>query len=256
VTGAGADAGGVFDDLEAEEERLDGILAGLSQDQWLAPSAAAGWSVADVILHLAQSEEGVVSSAAGTPMAGFGGAAGAGQTVDDWAAHMVRSQRAAPGAVFERWRRARRDALAALRAADPDVPLRWVAAPIKPETLATTRMAEHWAHALDVTGPFGMDLPDTDRLRHIAWLAHRTLPYALARAGQAAPGGFAVRVELTAPDGLAAWRLGRGDAESVITGPAGAFCRVAAQRLDPASSGLRASGPHGALALSVVRTYA
>ena len=41
-----------------------------------------------------------------------------------------------------------------------------------------------------------------------------------------------------------------------ITGTAGDFCRVAAQRLDPAQSGLRASGPHGATAIRVLRTYA
>jgi hypothetical protein len=42
----------------------------------------------------------------------------------------------------------------------------------------------------------------------------------------------------------------------VISGPAGAFCRVAAQRLAPEQSGLRASGPHGQAALRLVRTYA
>ena len=44
-----------------------------------------------------------------------------------------------------------------------------------------------------------------------------------------------------------------------ITGGKVNFCRVAAQRLDPnepAQSGLRASGPHGATALRVLRTYA
>ena len=110
-----------------------------------------------------------------------------------------------------------------------------------------------WAHGLDIAGPLGADFPDTDRLRHIAWLAHRTLPYALSLAGeQSAP----VRCELTAPDGEQVWRFGPPDAESAITGAAGEFCRVAAQRLDPARSGLRASGPHGATALRLVRTYA
>jgi len=52
------------------------------------------------------------------------------------------------------------------------------------------------------------------------------------------------------------WTFGPDDAGSQITGPAGAFCRVAAQRLDPADSGLRAAGPHGAAALRVLRTYA
>ncbi|HTQ92645.1 MAG TPA: hypothetical protein VMK84_24435 [Streptosporangiaceae bacterium] len=41
-----------------------------------------------------------------------------------------------------------------------------------------------------------------------------------------------------------------------FAGAAGEFCRVAAQRLDPARSGLQASGPNGATALRLVRTYA
>ena len=65
-----------------------------------------------------------------------------------------------------------------------------------------------------------------------------------------------VRCELTAPDGEQVWRFGPPDAESAITGAAGEFCRVAARRLDPARSGLQASGPHGATALRLVRTYA
>jgi len=142
--------------------------------------------------------------------------------------------------VFERWQRARRAALAALRAADPDRALAWVAAPVKPATLATTRLAEHWAHGLDITGPLSLDFPDSDRLRHVAWLAHRTLPYAMTVAGeQPAP----VRCELTAPDGGSVWEFGPAEAESGITGPAGDFCRVAARRLAPASSRLSVSGP-------------
>jgi hypothetical protein len=65
-----------------------------------------------------------------------------------------------------------------------------------------------------------------------------------------------VRCELTAPDGAQTWRFGPADAASAITGAAGEFCRVAARRLDPAQTGLQASGPHGATALRLVRTYA
>ena len=49
-------------------------------------------------------------------------------------------------------------------AADPDRPLEWVGAPVKPATLATTRLAEHWAHGLDIAGPLGAEFPDTGRL--------------------------------------------------------------------------------------------
>ena len=252
----------IFDDLAAEQERLEKILSGLDEAQWMSPSGAQGWMIADVVLHLAQSEEGVTATATHRQLrTGLGAAAG--NTMDERAAEAVRMERAAPAEVFERWQRARQAALAAVRAADPDQPLEWVAGPMKPATLATTRLAEHWAHGLDITGPLGIEFPDTQRLRHIAWLAHRTLPYALSLIGQPP---VAVRCELTAPDsagaesagpdGSGTWRFGPADAESVITGTAGDFCRVAAQRLDPAQSGLRASGPHGATALRLLRTYA
>ena len=247
----------IFDDLAAEQERMAEILFGLDEAQWMSASGAPGWTIADVVLHLAQSEEGVVATAAHQGLrAGLGAVAG--DTMDGRAAAAVRMERAAPAEVFARWQRARQAALAAVRAADPDQPLQWVTGPVKPATLATTRLAEHWAHGLDITGPLGIKFPDTERLRHVAWLAHRTLPYALSLAGQPP---VAVRCELTppngaGPDGAEVWRFGPPDAESAITGAAGEFCRVAVRRLDPAQTGLRASGPHGAIALRVLRTYA
>ncbi|HEX4091746.1 MAG TPA: maleylpyruvate isomerase family mycothiol-dependent enzyme [Trebonia sp.] len=239
-----------MDDFVAEALRLQGVLGLLTQAQWQAASQADGWSVADVVLHLAQSDESVVASAGG---AGHRRDVATAGTVDDWAARMVDEERAAPDLVFARWREARDAAVEALRAADPEVPLPWVSGPVKPATLTTTRLAEYWAHGLDITGPLGIDFADTDRLRHIAWLAHRTLPYALSRAGQPPA---EVRCSLTAPDGVTTWTFGPDEAESQISGSAGAFCRVAAQRLDPADSGLRATGPRGPAALRVVRAYA
>jgi len=240
----------IFDDLAAERDRLDGILAGLDEAQWTTPSAAAGWSVADVVLHLAQSDEAVVASADGQTLRV---GPGSGASVDEIMNRLVQAERPASADIYRRWQQASTAALAALRAADPKQALAWVESPMKPATLATTRLAEAWAHGLDITGPLGIDFPDTARLRNVAWLAHRTLPYALALNGG---GPYDVFCELTAPDGTGTWRLGPETAESSITGPAGAFCRVAAQRLAPEDSGLVTQGPHGAAALRVLRTYA
>ena len=195
----------IFDDLGAEQERLEKILSGLDEAQWLSASAADGWTIADVVLHLAQSEEAAAATAThGNLRGGLGVVAG--ETMDARADAAVRMEQAAPAEVFARWQRARQAALAAMRAADPDVPVQWMVGTLKPATLATTRLAEHWAHGLDIAAPLGADFPDTPRLRHIAWLAHRTLPYALSMAGKPdAP----VRCELTAPDGAEVWRFGR-----------------------------------------------
>jgi uncharacterized protein (TIGR03084 family) len=253
----------IFDDLEAEQERLGNILDALDEDQWASPSAAAGWTVADVVLHLAQSEEAVAASVASASVAAAlpaGGSLGtvlsdrpAGATTDEVAERAVRAERAEASQILRRWKQARAASVAALRAADPQRPLPWVDAPLKPATLATTRLAENWAHGLDITGPLGIDFPDSERLRHIAWLAHRTLPYAFAGAGLPAA---EVSCALTAPDGSTAWRYGPASADSAITGAAGAFCRVAVRRLAADQSGLHLTGPDAATALRLLRTYA
>jgi uncharacterized protein (TIGR03084 family) len=240
----------IFDDLVAEQDRLEAILAGLTDDAWAAESGAAGWTVTDVVLHLAQTEEAVLTSLAGHDIHAKWGTEA--ETIDTAMDQWVQAERAAPAVVLERWRTARRSAVTALRQADPQRPLQWAAAPLRPRTLATTRLAEHWAHGLDITGPLGLPFPDTDRLRHVAWLAHVSLPYAFKLAGQEP---HEVYCELAAPDG-ATWRYGPPDAHSTITGSAGAFCRVGALRLPPDESGLVALGPHGPAALRVLRNYA
>ncbi|MEU4164628.1 maleylpyruvate isomerase family mycothiol-dependent enzyme [Actinoplanes sp. NPDC026670] len=240
----------VFDDLEAEQDHLDTVLARLGPTDWTTPSAAASWTVADVLLHLAQTEEAVVATAGGQgdPVRWHE----LGDTVDEAMGALVEAERGDGPEILGRWRTARHASVAALRAADPEQPVRWVATPLKPRTLATTRLAEHWAHALDITVPLGVGYPDTARLRHVAWLGLSTLPYAFRLAGlPPAP----VRCDLTAPDG-SVWRLGDPAAENVITGPAGDFCRVGAQRLAPADSKLLATGPHAATALRLLRNYA
>jgi uncharacterized protein (TIGR03084 family) len=243
---------GIYDDLEAEEDRLDEVLGALGRDDWGRASAAAGWSISDVVLHLAQTEELVVASVKGDA-ALFAREPGQGGSVDEFAALSVEHERSTPpDAVYQRWRAARSAALEALRGCQPGTRLPWATSPLSPATLATTRLAEHWTHALDITCPLGTVYPDTARLRHIAWLAVRTLPYALAVAGlEAGP----VRCALTGPDGER-WEFGPADAESCISGSAAAFCRVAAQRLAPEASGLTTAGPDAATALRAVRTYA
>lgn len=252
-------------DLAAEEGRLSAALATLDEAQWATPSGAPGWSVADVVLHLAQSEELVVATvSASGPPSGAGphreraaafsaaGAEAPSEGIDAVMERLVRAERDEPAVIWRRWESARRAALEALASADPGRSVAWAAAPLRPRTLATTRLAEHWAHGLDVAGLLGFDFDDTARLRHIAWLGHRSLPYAFAVAGEGTPD---VYCELDGPTGEA-WCFGSPDAATVVRGSAGDFCRVGARRLDAASSGLEAEGPQGALALALLRNYA
>jgi uncharacterized protein (TIGR03084 family) len=238
----------VLADLVAEYERLEAILSALTDEQWAAPSAASGWSIGDVVSHLALTEEGV-SLTLGRP---DGGWTERDRPLDAVIDDETRAAGLSGPAAFERWRAARRASVVALERADPATPVAWAAAPLKPRTLATTRVAEHWAHGLDIVEPLGIDFPDTDRLVHIAWLGHASWPYAMRIAGlQPRP----VFCALTAPSGQN-WTFGPSDAASTITGYAGAFCRVGARRLSPAESGLITNGPHAADSLQHLRNYA
>lgn len=242
----------VFAALEAQTDRLDEILGALDADQWSTPSLCPGWSVSDVVLHLAQTEEGVVATIEATgPQIPIEGASNIDEAMEQW----VRAERGAdPSDVHVRWNDARKRALDALRSADPDTPLTWAAAPLRPKTLATTRLSEHWIHTMDIAEPLGVDNPDTEDLEHIAWLALRSIPYAFSRAGAGDPP--TVRADLTSPSGEA-WTFGSDDAECVITGSMGELCRIAARRV-PADQAreVRASGPRSQEVLDLIRTYA
>lgn len=241
----------IIEDLVAEQDRIASVFLALDERDWRTPSLCAGWTICDVVLHLAQTEEAAASTV-GRPIL-TPNRADSPRGVDDAAGRAVEAERDTPQAVFARWRRACHAFVTAFERADPEKPVQWVGGSLKPTTLATTRLAEHWAHGLDITAPLGAAFPDTNRLRSVAWLGHRTLPYAFRLAGLAPQDVYA---ELVAPEGGEMWTLGSPRAASSIRGDAGAFCRVGARRLAPAESGVVADGPHGETALRLLRNYA
>ena len=130
----------------------------------------------------------------------------------------------------------------------------WVAGDLSARTLATTRLAETWIHTGDIADALGVDLEPTDRLRLIARLAWRTLPYAFASSGLTMSGPVAFR--LVGPSGEAWEFLPDEPAVTTIRGPAVDLCAVAARRLDPAATALAGEGPDAGDVLALVRTYA
>lgn len=244
--------------LGEQHRELDDLLAGLDGDAWGRPAPdCPGWSVADVVLHLAQTDELVVAAVdGGFPAAAERVVPGAiGGTVDDVVERIIEHERGAPAPeVHARWRVAAAEVRALLAGSDPRRPLPWVVTDLPARTMATTRLSECWIHTHDVAVAVGARLAPGDRLRHIARLAVRTVPYAFTRAGLTPPAG-PIAARLTAPDG-STWSIGPDDAPTTIHGPALDFCLVAARRLDPGSSGLTAEGPDATDVLRLVRTYA
>jgi uncharacterized protein (TIGR03084 family) len=181
---------------------------------------------------------------------------GPAQDVDDGAALMVERERGKPGtAVRDRYVAGATQLLDCFRSSDPHARVQWVAGELTIRTLTTTRLAETWIHTGDVADGVGVTLEPGDRLRHVARLAWRTLPYAFGRAGRTLTGPVAF--ELTGPSGDP-WTLAPDgeDAVTTIRGDGIELCLVAARRLDPADTELSGDGPDVDAVLELVRTYA
>ena len=244
--------------LREQLDELRSMVEPLDEDGFASPSACEGWSVSDVLLHLAQTNEMAIASLRGT----FGEAiepwpdAAPGATVDDLAGLAVERERGARGrAVYERWQQTADDFAAAADDTPADARVPWIVGDMAARTLVTTRFTETWIHTGDVADGLGIERKPTEHIRHIVRLVHRTIPYAFVRAGNDAPGS--VRFEVTSPtDPTDVWTFGDDDAATVITGPALDLVRVAGQRADASDTELRGTGPDAADVLALMRTFA
>ena len=242
--------------LAAQLDELDALVTGLDDAEWEQPSACPGWSVADVLVHLAQTNEVAIASVEDRAEEVFAmwALGEADTTVDELAGAAVElsSRRSGPE-VHRWWKQTADDMVAAFDAVDPGARVHWVVGEMAARTLCTTRLSETWIHTTDIAGGLGVVVAPTDRLWHIARLVHRTIPYAFARAGRPEPGP--VRFDLAAPDG-SSWTFGDDDAPTIVSGPAHELCLVAGQRADASDSNFVAAGPDGVAVLELVRTFA
>jgi uncharacterized protein (TIGR03084 family) len=244
--------------LAEQQAELSGLLDGLDEDGWQRGSRCEGWSVADVVLHLAQTNELAIGSATGRfgdAMLALGEGMRPATSVDDAADLAVARDRGGPvAAVRDRWEASASTLRDELLACDPHKRVTWVAGQLSARTLATTRLAETWIHTGDVAEALDVELPASERLRHIARLAWRTLPYAFAREGRELVGP--VEFELHGPGGAPWHFVPDGAPVTFVRGDGVELCLVAARRVDPATTGLVAEGPDGRAVLELVRTYA
>jgi len=253
----------VVADLAEEQRILDELLAGLSEERWSTPTLAEGWDVRDTVGHLADTDDMMFASTTGSSSSNLVEIAAEQpgsedvspeDRVDQFTAWQVaRVRKIPPLEVYAWWRSAIARNRETIAGYDPSKKYAWGGNMLSPLSLASARLMETWAHSLDIHGGLGVDLPDTDRLRHIAHLGLRALPYAFTLVGLPAPGP--VRLALTSPAG-AEWKLGPDEAPTVIRGTAGDWCRLVARRDRDGSAGrLQAVGPDAANAIEHGRAF-
>ncbi|HEV2361410.1 MAG TPA: maleylpyruvate isomerase N-terminal domain-containing protein [Acidimicrobiales bacterium] len=135
----------VVSDLRDQHLELDTLLASLAASDWDRPTRCEGWSVADVVLHLSQTDEMALASLTDSYAETFSRLTGGtlGRDIDEGAANMVDGHRGAPGAeVHAKWRAGAAELQAALASRDGHDRVQWVVGTLSVQTLATTRLAE------------------------------------------------------------------------------------------------------------------
>ncbi|MGV9938858.1 TIGR03084 family metal-binding protein [Streptomyces sp. NPDC003401] len=249
-----ADPTPVLDDLRAESDELDRLVAESAPDRWTLPTPAPGWTVAHQIAHLAWTDHSALLAV--TDEDGFRALVEQALAAPDSFVDRGAEEGAAlpPAELLARWRAGRTALDAALRGAPPGARFPWYGPPMAAASLATARLMETWAHGLDVADALGVTRAPTDRIRHIARLGVRTRDFAFAAHGLPAPAG-PVRVELLGPSGQS-WTYGPEEAAQRVTGPALDFCLLVTQRSHRADLALCAEGPDADRWLDVAQAFA
>jgi uncharacterized protein (TIGR03084 family) len=241
----------ILTDLKAEQEYLDQFLSALSEAQWDLMTPAEGWTVRDSISHIAHIDEVAVAFIHGdnSPLeevkkhglmyTTVNARKGRGMKVSD---------------LLPWWRRARTIMLEELSKCDPKQKIPWFAMPMGARAFATARLMETWAHGLDCFDAVGVAPKDTDRLRHVAFIAYMARRYAYQVNGLPPP-QTPLRLELVLPSGNW-WTYGEEPATDWIRGKAGEFCRVAVRRRHWKDMNLEIEGDEAKRFIEIVQTYA
>ena len=249
------DLGVLLDDLRAESEELDALVADLDDAGWATPTPAPGWTIAHQIAHLAWTDDKAILAA--TDPDGFAAdlqaaAAHVATFVDEGAAEGARAE---PAALLARWRAGRERLAEALAAVPVGEKVPWYGPPMSPASMVTARLMETWAHAQDVFDALGVRREPTARLRHVAHIGVRARGFAYLVNGRQPPAGE-IRVELTPPGGGEPWIWGPADAPERVTGPALDFCLLVTQRRHRADLALAAEGENADAWLDIAQAFA
>ena len=225
------DVNEVLDDLVAEQQALDKVVAELSDDQWALATPSPRWSVTDQIGHLTFFDTTAALAINDTDAFVAHRSELISQFADELAVDeftLGEFRRLSISDQLAAWRTHRDELEAAGRTLANDTRVEWYGPSMGSKSFLTARLMEVWAHGQDICDTVGATRQASDRIRHIAQLGVITRGWSYVVRGEQAP-DEEVRVELTAPSGDA-WTWGPEDAAAGVTGSAEDFCLVVTQR--------------------------
>jgi uncharacterized protein (TIGR03084 family) len=243
----------VLADLAAEGDDVEHLVADLPPSDWMLPTPSPRWTIAHQIGHLASGDE--LALLAATDPVAFGGRLGGLVGDFDSFADADAAQAAAtpPADLLRRWRAARESLDVRLAGLPPGQKVPWMAGPMAPATMASSRIMEVFAHGQDIADALGVRRVPTARIEHVAHFGVRTRDFSYLARGLTPP-EEPFRVELTAPDGRL-WAWGPENASQVVRGPAVDFCLLVTRRRHRDDLALTARGAEADQWLGIAQAY-
>jgi uncharacterized protein (TIGR03084 family) len=243
----------VFEDLAAEGDDVDRLVAGLNEEQWRTPTAAAGWTVADQVAHLTFIFE-LAGTAAADPARFQKMIEGA---QDDFSgavnAALAPYRALSPADLLRRWRDQRAATVAALAACPAGTIVPWLVRPLTPDVLACAGIMELYGHGQDIADALGANRDCTAGLEHLVGFAVLTRDFAYQTHGQT-PADHEFRFELTGPAGEL-WTYGPESSPDRVTGSALGFCLLVTRRRHRDDTDVVASGADADHWLDIAQAY-
>jgi uncharacterized protein (TIGR03084 family) len=239
-------------DLVAEMSALDEHLSAICDDDWSIATPAPGWNVADQVIHLGLVDRRAIWSMVDPER--FDGdiqsmmSAGGMDAIHD----AERSQ--TPAQLLAWWREGAADLVRVAQTVDLAARCRWYGPSMSGTSMLTARLMETWAHGYDIADALGWKVEPTDRLKHIAHIGVRAMPFAFSSHKLEPPDGN-VRVCLTGPFGDE-WTWGHENASSSVTGTAIGFCLAVTQRRHIDDCGLTMVGEPASTWMPIAQSFA
>lgn len=244
----------LIDDLVAEFELLDELLASLPAATLLVETPAEGWAVRDQLSHLAGFDDAARLALVAPDRFLAELDRMITESDDPIARYLTRGREMSTDAVVTWWRDAHEALVAAARVADPAVRVPWFGPPMSSMSFLTARLMEIWAHGQDIRDAVGAPPSRSARLRHIAHLGVGAMAYSFAVNERPVP-EVPIDVELRDDDGEI-HRWGPGNATDRVSGPLLDFCLLVTQRRHRDDVALDASGPTAIEWLSIAQAFA
>lgn len=200
------DKGDVLDGLFASWDALDALLAGLSEEQWEAPTSLPGWTVHDVVGHIVGTElmlSGTAVPETGSPRPDHV-RNDIGAINEAWVEYLRGD---APAALLARFREviaARKAALSAMSSEEWNTVTFTPAGPDSYGRFMRVRVFDCWVHEHDIREAVGRpasneDLSGADSRLALDEMA-ASMPFVVGKKGRA-PDGSRVLITLTGPAG-------------------------------------------------------